>query len=943
MAFEFAGTYGPEPLLAATTSKLLPNTTVTIYQTGTTTPVVLYSDRTMAEAVANPTVTDARGNLTFFCAPGPVDIVANGVTLSGVMVPVDPADVTAVVSADMPIAGGVFTGSVGWQLGSGTTVAEQVKLSGDVAPRFVRLANGQMQITSGAMPISWGSHTTGTVGNGSDFLIGIERAIDVARTMTISEPRFRLTDGTNYFHLSAAAYSGSTLDTTFDLVCDVGSFGALAASGTLNFTSVGYGNGTITYTAVAIPGTDGPGTSSTITVSGSTGISSTATDGSARYMVNTGDSFGAKIWRVANFGGEEVNDFMTFRYSGVGLTSAYDIQLGYIGTSRSGGSAVFYGTDLNGSTGETYVYTYRTISGSAHEYVVFCDNSTTSFSSTAFWPSTGVNLGTSLASWGTGFIGTVLVGSGTVAAPTVAFQSETGTGIYRASAGVIGVAVAGAQVANVDAGGVTMSVAGTAAGPSLALLGGATGFWSPTVAGANAMGVAVGGVSVLALTHNISTGALAVYPATDDAVTLGLTAQRFSAVYSYLFAAEAGTTTAPAVTFRSDLTSGLASGGTGVLDIVAGGALIAQATSTGITMNGLGIHGGVPGTASTDFVTVSQLTALSAGLSLKGPAQEATAAALPANTYAAGVITITATGVLTVDGVTVNINDVVLVKNEATAANNGLYLCTTAGAAGVSAVLTRTSNMTTAAQVPGAFVIVETGTANTGTGWVVANEGPFTIGTTAINWTQFGSGSGGPTLPLSIANGGLGAGNITTKATSALPYTTLYTDQTVILTGSTAGTTLTLGTTSFVAGQRQLIINESATAVTLAAASGSINIVSLPSGAGMEMIFDGTNWKGAAGYYVYGDTSNVASFSTPAFVSGTALQISTGADKMLYITCTTSASLTVTMGPTTGAENSIVPAVVAPVGGYYSMLVPKTYRVIVTGTVADFHFVAQTV
>src|ERR1017187_2021095 len=57
----------------------------------------------------------------------------------------------------------------------------------------------------------------------------------------------------------------------------------------------------------------------------------------------------------------------------------------------------------------------------------------------------------------------------------------------------------------------------------------------------------------------------------------------------------------------------------------------------------------------------------------KTAVQEATAAALPANAYLAGVLTASANGVLTVDGIAVALADRILVKNEAAAANNGIY------------------------------------------------------------------------------------------------------------------------------------------------------------------------------------------------------------------------------------------------------------------------------
>jgi hypothetical protein len=95
--------------------------------------------------------------------------------------------------------------------------------------------------------------------------------------------------------------------------------------------------------------------------------------------------------------------------------------------------------------------------------------------------------------------------------------------------------------------------------------------------------------------------------------------------------------------------------------------------------------------------------------------------------------------------------------------------------------------MDTPAQIPGAFCFTEQGTANAGAGFVVASEGPFTIGTTAINWTQF-SGTGeitagtglsktGNTLslmiPVTVADGGTGGTTATLAFGNLSPMTTL--------------------------------------------------------------------------------------------------------------------------------------------------------------------------
>jgi hypothetical protein len=196
---------------------------------------------------------------------------------------------------------------------------------------------------------------------------------------------------------------------------------------------------------------------------------------------------------------------------------------------------------------------------------------------------------------------------------------------------------------------------------------------------------------------------------------------------------------------------------------------------------------------ASDAVTKSYADAIAQGLSVKSSVQEATAAALPANTYANGAagvgaaLTANANGALTVDGIAVALGDRILVQNEATASHNGIYTVTATGGSGAAYVLTRSSDMNTPAQIPGAFTFVETGTVNAGAGFVVASEGPYTIGTTSIAWTQF-SGAGeitagtgltktgntiSLTTPVSTANGGTAATSPSAAYNNLSPMTTL--------------------------------------------------------------------------------------------------------------------------------------------------------------------------
>ena len=108
------------------------------------------------------------------------------------------------------------------------------------------------------------------------------------------------------------------------------------------------------------------------------------------------------------------------------------------------------------------------------------------------------------------------------------------------------------------------------------------------------------------------------------------------------------------------------------------------------------------------------------------------------NNGASGVgATLTLSVALTVlDGYTLQNGDRVLVKNEATQANNGIYTWATGGT-----VLTRATDFDTAIEIAsGDFTFVSNGTLYGDTGWVQI-EPVTTIGTDPIVWQQF-SGAG---------------------------------------------------------------------------------------------------------------------------------------------------------------------------------------------------------
>jgi len=124
-----------------------------------------------------------------------------------------------------------------------------------------------------------------------------------------------------------------------------------------------------------------------------------------------------------------------------------------------------------------------------------------------------------------------------------------------------------------------------------------------------------------------------------------------------------------------------------------------------------------------------------------------TIAPLPVGIYANGTagvgatFTVTATGILVVDGITTLLNDLILVQNQILTVENGVYKVTTAGAAGVSAVLTRDISADQAAEIPGSVVFVAGGT-KAGSSYIMATLSAITVGTTSITYTQSVGASG---------------------------------------------------------------------------------------------------------------------------------------------------------------------------------------------------------
>ena len=153
--------------------------------------------------------------------------------------------------------------------------------------------------------------------------------------------------------------------------------------------------------------------------------------------------------------------------------------------------------------------------------------------------------------------------------------------------------------------------------------------------------------------------------------------------------------------------------------------------------------------ADSHLTTKAYVDSVVAGLDWHDAARLGTAAALPNSpTYDNGTsgdgatLTAGSQARLVVDGANANTGDRVLVKNQATAYENGIYEVTNQGASGSAAwVLTRTSDFdgTSATGVnAGEAVFVLAGSTNANQGFVVTStSAPHTIGSDTVTFTQF--------------------------------------------------------------------------------------------------------------------------------------------------------------------------------------------------------------
>ncbi len=145
-------------------------------------------------------------------------------------------------------------------------------------------------------------------------------------------------------------------------------------------------------------------------------------------------------------------------------------------------------------------------------------------------------------------------------------------------------------------------------------------------------------------------------------------------------------------------------------------------------------------TQTTDAATKAYVDAQLQGLDVKNSVRVATTAN--------GTLSSAFANNSTVDGVTLATGDRILLKDQSTGSQNGIYTVNASGAP------TRATDFDADSEVTGGtFFFVEEGTVNADNGFVMTNDGTVTVGSTALVFTQF-SGAGQVTAGSALTKSG---------------------------------------------------------------------------------------------------------------------------------------------------------------------------------------------
>ena len=231
-------------------------------------------------------------------------------------------------------------------------------------------------------------------------------------------------------------------------------------------------------------------------------------------------------------------------------------------------------------------------------------------------------------------------------------------------------------------------------------------------------------------------------------------------------------------------------------------ALVADSMSTIdiIKTNAFHLNGVQLTSSATELNLLDGITAIDTDLSTTVGTHTTLVSALAAKTYidntrsglevkdsvvVATTANITLSGTQTIDGIAVTAGQRVLVKDQTTASQNGIYVVS-------ASAWSRSTDADTADELnSGCFFFVEKGTENADNGFVMSQDTVINFGTTAITFSQF-SGAGQITAGSGLAKSGdtllVNTGTGITVTSDNIVIDTAWAGQAAITTVGTIGT-----------------------------------------------------------------------------------------------------------------------------------------------------------